>query len=278
VFKINRRALLGLVPVLAMTAFAVAPSAAMAAGESPCRVLTSGTSSQGQKATCNNPFPFGFEENPQNLRENSDHSNTEPIIGTDFPTDTLAVNTKGKLRFTAKIAGVAFRNETPLGYGFVGMKLESNPVSSATECKTATGVVPSVDMLDSSPSAVFNGTSAWSFAIRSDSTACTEPGKVTISNVSLLFETLGAGKSPIVAAGSIAGVYEQPGVNCPAGGIKLNTSQPGITTKPTNEGVEVDNGETGKNAYLCFVAANNYLYSSSAPTWALTEGTGIWQD
>jgi hypothetical protein len=276
VFKINRRALL-VAPILAAAAFAVVPAAASAAA---CRVIVHSTAQVGGAPLCKNPPRFA---EIQNLRENGDGAGTSPL-STNFGTDGLAVNTKGALRYSFKWGGLPIRNSTPTGYGFLGVKLQSNPESSATECRAATGTIPWVDIQHSSPSAVFNGSTAWTFSIKSTDTGCpeAESGKVTISNVSLLFETVlegkGEGNGPMVAAGSIAGVYEQPGANCPAGGIKINTSQPGLTTEPATTAVEIDNGTANSNAYICFVAANNYLYPSSAPTWAQTEGTGIWND
>jgi hypothetical protein len=274
-FEINRRGLLGLVLAAVLAVIAAIPAAAMAA--SPCRVLTVGTASQGVGTeTCSNPPGVSISES-QNLREAGDGTETTPV-STNFPTDVLATNTDGAVRWSITIGGVPFNNSSPAGYAFLGLKAEHDAVSSTTECRAATGPIPWVGILHSSPSAVFDGNTAWTFAIDSDSTACAAEnrGKVTIRNVGLLFETLGAGKAPIVATGTLTGVYEQPGANCPAGGVKLNTSQPGITTEPANEGVEVDNGVKGKNAYVCFVSANNYLFPNTAPTWNLTSGTGIW--
>lgn len=99
---------------------------------------------------------------------------------------------------------------------------------------------------------------------------------MTIANVSLLFETFAAG-SPVTATGSFIGKYEQPGANCPAGGVKLEIKQPGITTSPVTEKPELDNGEEG-NAFICFVSANNYVFPTTAPTWALSNPKGIWKD
>jgi hypothetical protein len=278
VFEINERGLLGLVLVAVFAVTAAIPAAAMAA--SPCRVLTVGTASQGVGTeTCSEP-PRVSKTESQNLRETGDGSETTPI-STNFPTNGLLSNTDGEVRWSMTIAGVKSRNATPAGYAFLGLKLNINPASSSKACRVSTGTVPWVGVLHSSPSAVFDGNTEWTFSIDSNSTACTAEnrGKVTIHNVGLLFETLGAGKAPIVATGTLTGVYEQPGANCPAGGVKLNTSQSGITTEPaSSSAVEVDNGTTGSSAYACFVSANNYLFPKTAPTWKLTSGTGIWKD
>jgi hypothetical protein len=284
VFEINNRGLLGLVLIAVIAVIAAIPAAAMAG--SPCRVLTAGTTSQGVGTeTCNNP-PGVSTELQQNLRESGDGTETTPV-STNFPTDVLTSNTGGKVRWSITIGGVKFSNSTPAGDAFLGLKLEDDPVSSTKECRVATGVIPWVGVLDSSPSAVFDDNTAWTFSIESNSTACAAEnrGKVTIRDVGLLFETLGTSKAPIVATGTLTGVYEQPGTNCPAGGIKLNTSQPGITTEPASgTAVELDNGTTGSSAYACFVAANNYLYPTTRPTWAHftnstgKEGIGIWKD
>jgi hypothetical protein len=278
VFEINERCLLGLVLAAVFAVIAAIPAVATAA--SPCRVLTVGTSSQGVGTeTCSEP-PGVSPSESTDLREVGDGTETTPI-STDFPTDALLSNTKAEVRWSMNIGGVKVRNLTPAGYAFLALKLEGNPVSSAKACRVATGTIPWVGVLDSSPSAVFAGNTAWTFSIDSNSTACAAEnrGKVTIHNVGVLFETLGTGKAPIVATGTLTGVYEQPGANCPAGGVKLSASQPGITTEPASgSAVEVDNGTTGSSAYACFVAANNYLFPSKAPTWKLTGGTGIWKD
>jgi hypothetical protein len=276
VFKINGRALLSLAPILAVAAFALMP--AVASATVACRVLTYGTSSQGQKTTCNNPPKVTI---PQNLRESDDGAGTSPV-STNFPTEGLAVNSKGVLRLTSKLSGIEEEGSTiAKGYAFFGVKLESDPVSSATECKAATGTIPWVDIqnsssLEGSSSPVFDGISSWKLSIQSDNGIGTCFGQVTISNVSLLFDN--EYHLTVAVTGSLSGVYEQPGANCPAGGIKFNTSQSGLSSKPEMEDFELNSGEKGRNAYICFVAANNYLYPSSAPAWALTQGTGIWKD
>jgi hypothetical protein len=163
----------------------------------------------------------------------------------------LLVNTKGKLRATIKIGGVDSRSEIPAGYTFFGVALESDPVFTSSECRVATGVVKLVRLEDGKPSAVFGGNIAWQFMLVSNSAACAEAdrGEVVVRDVSLLAPTLGAGKTPVIAAGTLRGRYEQPGAICPAGGIELSVKQPGMTTEPESEAgaSEVDNGEEGKN-------------------------------
>jgi hypothetical protein len=281
VLKINRVALLGLAAPVLAAAFALTPAAASAL---PCRVLAVWTFSRGVGSEkCANPPGVGTELQ-QNLRESGDGSETTPV-STSFPTSALLVDTTGALQYRLSIGGTQEINE--IGYVVLGVKLEHNPVSSAKECEVATGSIPWFDGSDATPAAVFAGTGAWTLSIDSDSTACGErKGLVTIRNVGLLLETLGFGKSPILAAGTLTGYYTQPSAEtaCPAGGIELEAKQPGITTEPFTERFEIDSGEEGKPASLCFVGANNYLFPKTAPTWApFTNNTGkekigIWKD
>jgi hypothetical protein len=266
-----KKFLLGLAPLFAVAAFGIAPSSA---GAAACRIVTLNTNAGGQEATCNEP---PSTTSPANLRETEEGAATSPI-STNFATNGLLVNTKGKLRLKAKISGVAVTNENPIGDAFFGLNLESNPVSSAAVCRAATGMVTFADIQHASPSAVYDGTSAWPFTLVSNSAACSSEtrGTVIIREVTLLFATLGASETPVIASGTMKGVYEQPGTNCPAGGIKLNTAQPGLTTEPATTSPEVDNSTTGEAAYICFVSANNYVYPTTAPTWTLTGA--IWKD
>jgi hypothetical protein len=267
VFKINGRALLALAPVLAAAAFALAPAAASAA---ECRVLTSAAET-GAKAPCNNPSGVLA---PQNLRANTDTPE-------GYGTDALAVNTHQAIRYRFEIGGVFFNQVIPTGDLMFGVKLQSNPESSTTECRAATGTIPWVDIQNAKPTAVFDGSAAWTFSINSNRCS-SKPGEVIISNVSLLFETLGTGKSAITAAGTILGKYSQPSAEkCPAGGIELVIVQRGITTKPATEEFQLDNDDGGI-AYVCFVSANNYLFPETAPKWEKftdingIKGAGIW--
>jgi hypothetical protein len=274
----KQKILISLAPALLVAGFALAPSAASAA---ECRVLIAGVASPGVEGVgCTNPPGVTA---PQNLRDDADGAGTTPV-STKFGTDALAVNTKGPLRFRATDAGVVVNNENPTGYAFFGLKLDKNELSSKTVCRKVTGWVTSADIQHATPSAVFSGTAPtpsglgpWTLTLNSDSTACAEPGKVTIANVSLLFETLvPIAKTPVKATGSFTGKYEQPGANCPSGGVKLDRLQPGITTEPATTNQEVDNG-AGSEAYVCFVSANNYVFPSSAPTWAASTNQ-IWKD
>jgi hypothetical protein len=276
-----KKLLFGLAPLLAVAAFAVVPSAAMA-GVEPCRVLTAGLASPGVEGkTCNNPPGMTA---PQNLRDDADGAGTTPN-STKFGMDGLAVNTKGALRFRASVSGTVVNNENPIGYAFFGVKLDKNELSSKTVCRKATGWVTSVDIQHATPSAVFSGTAPtpsgfgpWTLTINSNSTACAEPGKVTVGNVSLLFETLvPITKGPVKATGSFTGKWEEPGANCPAGGVKLDISQPGITTEPASLTPEVDNG-AGAAGFVCLVSANNYVFpATAAPTWGASTNQ-IWKD
>jgi len=227
-----------------------------------------------------------------------------------FGTSLLAVNTAGPLRLLAKL-GTATEDlfEYPAGYAFFGLKLDKNSVTSTTKCETATGYVTFVDIQDATtlnekgdkvsspaysgegpfkptlPTGARGGLGPWLLKINSDNTGCSEAerGKVTISNVSLYFPTL----SGLVATGQFVGKYVQPTdgtvAPCPAGGVELAISQPGINlTLGTTP--ELDNGTTGKNAFICFVSSNNYVFPKTAPTWApfsdftKSEKPGIWKD
>ena len=198
-----------------------------------------------------------------------------------FGADILAVNTKAPLRL--RIKGF-FDNQNPTGDAFFGLKVDKNPVAGcAAGNEFATGWVEFADIQNAKKegntvaSPVYSGTAPvvaggasggfgpWPFKIRSD-TCKTEPGVVTIENVNLFFPALGA-----TAAGTITGVYEQPGTNCPGGGVKLNVTQTGL-----GAGREIDNGTEGQNAFLCFVSSNNVLFPTTPPTWTLTGS--IWKD
>src|SRR5271169_6549991 len=120
----SKKFLIGLAPVLAVAAFALVPSAAMA-GVEPCWVLTS-AKVKPPVGTCNNP-PGVLA--PQNLRDNA----FTPPAGGGFGTDALAVNTHAAIRFRAKISGVFVNNFSPAGYAFFGLKLVRNPLSPKTK-------------------------------------------------------------------------------------------------------------------------------------------------
>jgi hypothetical protein len=281
VLKISRIVPLGLAaPVLAAVMSALAPLNASATVA--CRVLTMGTAAQGVGTeTCNNPPGVTA---PQNLREAGDGSETTPV-STNFPTSVLVVNTKSKLRYSVTIGGVGFGNEIPDGYAAFGVKLERDPVSATKACRVATGAIPWFGASNGKPTAMFAGTGAWTFSVDSNSTACAEGGKVTIGNVSMLLEKIGPGGSPILVAGTLEGRYSQPReTGCLAGGIELNVDQPGITTEPATERFEIDNGEAKVPVFLCFVGASNYVFPTTAPTWAPFTNTtekaniGIWKD
>jgi hypothetical protein len=253
----SKKLLVTLAPLAAVVAFAVAPGAASAA---ECRILTQAVGVPAPP--CNNP-PGNAA--PQNLRDDV----TDAPNG--FGTDALAVNTAGTVRFKATPGGVEAKNENPKGYAFFGLKLDKNPV--AANGAEATGWVPFVDVQHATPSAVFSGdkpATPWTFKIRSD-LSTENPGRVLIENTSLLFESFG-----LTAAGTFQGLYEQPGANCAAGGVKLNIEQPLITTSPASTTTpKLDNG-AGGNAFICFVSANNYLFPEKEPVWAPLTGK-IWK-
>jgi hypothetical protein len=273
-----KKFLFGLAPVLAVAAFALVPSGASAVPVQ-CRVLAD-AAAQHFGVECNNP-PGVVE--PQNLRENNDGVSTSPQ-STNYGTDGFAVNTAGKLRFCATSALLGrICNSNPAGYAFFGLKLFTNPESSATVCRRAEGNIPWVDIQRATSSPVFDGAlSAWTFSVNSDNAGCssTQKGVVTVRNASLLFETLAAG-GPVIATGTFKGVWSQPSSaagKCPAGGIEINKVQSGITTEPETTAIEIDNGEaTPAPAFICFVSANNYLYPDTAPVWAPFTGA-IWKN
>lgn len=250
--------------------------------DGPCRVLVAWTA-EPAKEKCAAPPGVSTEE-AQNLREEEDGAAKEGVISTNFPTNGLLSNTKSKIAFTAKIAGTTLTNESPAGYTYFGVNLMSNPTNSTTVCKAATGTVPFADIQDGSKSAVFDVGTAWSFTEQSNSTACGSfAGRIIIREITLLFETLGAGKTAVIASGTLIGKASPPNAEkCPAGGIELNVEQPGFTTEPAAEKLEITNGEAGKAALICFVSANNYLFPKEAPKWEKftnstgKEGIGIW--
>lgn len=272
-----KKFLFGLAPLLAVAMFAVVPSSALAHHrdghrDGPCRVLVSWNALPAAGKCAEPPGVSAAEA--QNLRDNSDGAGTTPL-STNFGTDGLLVNTKSEVKFVATIAKVALTNTLVKGYGLFGVKLYVNPENNLEKCRAATGAVPWVDLQNTSPSAVFNSFSAWSFTINSDAEnakkekVCgTKAGVVTIRNVSLLFEQLGAGKAPVIASGTFVGKYSQPEKEkCPAGGVEIEPEQPGITTEPVVEKLEINNGVAGKGPLFCFVSANNYLFPAKEPKW-----------
>jgi hypothetical protein len=280
-----KKFLLGLVPLLALGAFAVAPSAALAHAhhkDGPCRILTVWTA-EPAKEKCHEPPGVSTEE-AQNLREEEVGASTSPI-STNFATQALLVNTKSKVRGTTTIGGVAFRDEVPTGYLLFGLYLTSNPTNSGSVCRAATGSVTFTDVGNGRPSAAFAGTTAWPFSVFSDSTSCPTAtrGLVVIRDVYMVADQLGAGKTPVIAAGTLVGTYSEPNSErCAGGGVELDVRQPGLTFEPASEKDELDSGEAGTPAFLCVVASNNYLFPKTAPTWApFTNSTekeklGIW--
>jgi hypothetical protein len=206
----------------------------------------------------------------EKLRDNS----TTPPTGGEFGTEALAVNTAGSLRLTAKIAGLAAHNENPKGYAFFGIKLGKNPASA--NCNIAEGSVTFADLQDATTggaeSPVFPNNVVWPIKVRSDK-CTTEPGVVTIESVGLFFPNF----HELKATGTFTGKWVQPGA-CPggSGGIELNVKQTGVALSTGTE-PEIDNGTTGKPAFICFVSAENYLYPTTAPTWTPLTGA-IWKD
>lgn len=179
---------------------------------------------------------------------------TPPSNG-QYGADALLNNTTNPIRFSLSGTGV---NSSPQYDAFLGLKLNSNP--TAANCSVAGGYVEFADFQNSSPSDTFADTliDPWRVSINSDSCS-TDPDQVTVSGVGLYFPEI-----PLEVTGTVTGTYEEPGVNCPAGGIKLDVDQPGILVDGSAvAGTQIDDGTAGANAYLCLVSANNYVYPTS---------------
>lgn len=205
---------------------------------------------------------------------------TTPPTGGGYGAAALATNTEGALRLLAVVPGteeVVAANENPANYAYFGVQLERNP---ATGCaageEAATGSVTFADIQNAAPSAVFAGISPgglgpWSISVRSDKCA-TEPGRITVTGVDLLFP----GLNNVVATGTFSGTYVQPNAaTCEGGGMELDLKQPGVTVAGVLT-ARIDNGK-GQPAFLCFVSGNNYLFPSEAPQWEPLTGA-IWKD
>jgi len=182
---------------------------------------------------------------------------TTPPTGGGFGEDALLQNTTAPIRLTEGSSPATGVNQSPQFDAFLGLKLDNNPAKPAD----ATGYVTFADfqnatttLVSGSPtsSPVYSGTyspnttpteSPWPITI-------TTGGSVTVNNVALYLSALG-----IEVTGTITGTYEQPGANCPAGGVKLDTSQPGLDIA----GAGVDDG-SGGNSFLCVVSANNDVF------------------
>ncbi|HTD07899.1 MAG TPA: hypothetical protein VK680_03320 [Solirubrobacteraceae bacterium] len=269
-----KKLLTGLLPVLlAAGAFAVLPSAALAAGEA-CH---------GEKV-----HVLCSEKN-EALRDDLVEP-PEGVGGGGYGASLLGVNTLGKIRLCSTITGVKVCNEEPTGYSFFGVKLHSNPLSPVTtaeeeNCKEgkfeAKGWITFVDLTDWTTAGVadpvYDNTSPgyngpWSIGIKSNRCK-TNPGVVTIEKVALYFPIEENQK----ATGTLTGKWSQPSTEkCAGGGIELNTTQSSLKLS-IGEKPEIDNGTTGKNAFICFVASNDYLFPKTAPTWAPLTGS-IWKD
>ena len=180
-----------------------------------------------------------------------------PPSNAQYGADLLTQNTKGILALTV---GGAVQNKNPINDAFVGLQLHSNP--EAKNCSTATAYATFVDLQDATTpggvnSPVYADTLIDPFRVDINSDLCSvNPGKVTIFGVGLYFPTLA-----VEIRGTITGLYEQPGANCAAGGIKFNIPQPLLTINGAGPPPEagITNG-AGAAAYLCFVSANNYVY------------------
>lgn len=185
---------------------------------------------------------------------------TPPSNG-QYGADLLANNTAGPLALTtAPTETVA--NKNPQFDAFVGLKLNSNP--AATTTSVAVGYVEFADFQNATAgtgataSPVYADTLVNPWRVEVNGAKNAAPNVVTISGVGLYFPVLAD-----EARGTLAGLYEQPGANCAAGGVKLNLKQPGLLVNGANVEAGVDNGTAGKNAFLCFVSSNNYVFPTT---------------
>jgi hypothetical protein len=271
-----KKFLISLVPALVAAAFALVPSTAASA------VCTTNVLCDGS----NNP-----------LRDNG----AAPPTGGKYGSSALVVNTAGTLRFTAKVAKLPVRNQSPAGYVFFGVKHVRNPVLPVgkvqeEKCEEklgkpaeAEGLVTFVDVQKATLSAngksspVYDNTSTpWPVKVRSDHCE-KEPGVVKVEGVGLYFPELGGE----VATGTFTGKYVQPALagKCPGGGVELDVKQPLVVLAVAEaKTAELDNGTVGKNAFVCFVSSNNYLFPKTAPVWEPFEDSagsavpGTWKD
>jgi len=204
---------------------------------------------------------------------------------TGYGSSILAVNTAGAIRILAFEHGKQFNSlfgRVPTGYAYLGIDLHENQETSKTACHKATGWVTFADFSHTEKKEwakeLFTNTSpgyagAWPISINSSNEGCTgeNKGKVTIEGVAI-GDNFGLGVEPFT--GTLTGHFVQAG-SCPggSGGIELAVRQPGMTAPETFEKVEIDNGEAPVD--LCFVAANNYLYPTSAPSWTPVAGNVV---
>lgn len=207
---------------------------------------------------------------------------------TGYGSSMVAVNTAGAIRLTGFLSGKGRSQlvKVPSGYAYIGIDLHENQETSTTACHKATGWVTFANLSNTegyyekelvltNTSPGYNG--AWPVSINSSNTGCTieNRGKVTIEAVALNELVLGA--LSYTYTGTLTGRFVQPG-SCSggSGGIELAASQPGITSSEKSvEKIEIDNGTSGSPAYLCFVAANNYLYPEKAPSWTPSIGNVV---
>jgi hypothetical protein len=207
-------------------------------------------------------------------------SGTNPPTNGQFGTTVLAQNTKGPVALTTGSPATVV-NKSPEFDDFVGLQLHSNPATSTTVCNAAGGYVEFADFENStlqsgttnSPTYVNTLLDPFRVLINSASSPCTAVGTggekeqrlVTIRNVEFYLPVAG-----VEVFGTLTGKYVQPGTGskCPAGGVELALSQPGLV--PANSGL--DNGTVGEPAFLCFVSANNYVYPTTGKELGPTTG------
>jgi hypothetical protein len=282
-----KKFLFGLTPVLLVAAFALAPAGAAASAPCTTNVVCDGS---------NNGLRDDLTAPPTKVK-----GELGEVAEGGFGTSLLAVNTGSPWRFTRAIAGSEIHSEVAAGYVFLGLKLDHNPATSGTKCEEATGWVDFVNISrwtsegrtdpayggeasfkPTLPAGARGGLGPWTVSIKSEQCK-TEPGKVTISNVSLYLP-----KEALTITGTLIGRYMEPNVGtphtCPAGGVEIATGEQAGLKLSAGSKPEFDNGTGGKPAFICNVVSNNWFFPKTAPTWGPFEDfnasaePGMWQD
>jgi hypothetical protein len=191
------------------------------------------------------------------------------VVGTNAPTnaqygaDLLTQNTLGQLALTKGPALTAVvQNIIPQFDSFVGLKLHSNP--TATTTSVATGYAVFADFQKSEKGAAGGGNSPvypdnviapWRVDINGAKNAA--PNVVKITGVGLYFPVLG-----VEVRGNITGTYVNKAAGfCTGGGIRLDILQPGLLLNgAAGQELGINNTIANKNAFLCIVSADNYVY------------------
>ena len=191
-----------------------------------------------------------------------------------YGTDLLANNTNGPIALTTGSAETTQQKNAQWDW-LMGIKLNSNPPTASSTTVTV-GYVEFVDLTKgtvgptsatSSPAYADTLVGPWRVEINGATNA--KPNVVTISGVGIYWPTLAT-----EMRGTLSGVYVQPGTTskCPAGGVELNLKQPLVLLNGFAPEAGFDNNVAGKPAYLCWVAANNYVYPTTPQGLGATTG------